>query len=410
MRNARLGLRVREKASGEIRAEAESSVLLGPGSEPYSISAKVENPKLWWPVGLGEQSLYVAELSFSVEEGLLDRVDTVFGFRSVEIREGKASESQGTFKFAVNGREVFLKGANWIPPDIIPARATAETYRTLLTQTVECGMNYQRFWGGGIYEGPLFYELCDELGIMVWQEMMFSCPEFPDFDPAYVEESRKEVAHVVTSLRNHPSVIVWCGSNETDTIHMAGGVAGRPNGKYYGYRILHEVLPPLIGALDPTRAYIPSCPAFGKFSPPESSPRDFSFGTSHGNFANAFTPDAELDGGKIPAFLNECYANSPDPECSFRKYLTEEQVAKWTDPVFDAHSIMNIQYSGEHLRFSEELYHHNMARFNDVPWREKFAAFHDNHCELVKRYTEFLRRRMDVCGASPSGCSTAPTP
>jgi beta-mannosidase len=398
IRAAKASLVLREKISKAACANVEMELILGPGHEVYAFAATLEKPKLWQPAGLGDAFLYEAEIVLSLSDGVADKSLTVFGVRSVESVESQVSETQGTFKFIVNGEPVFLKGANWIPPDIIPARATPEVYQTLIRQTVECGMNYLRFWGGGIYESSLFYELCDELGIMVWQEMMFSCPEFPDFDPAYVEESRKEVAWAVKAYRNHPSVIVWCGSNETDTLHLETGKLARPNGKYYGYRILHDVLPGVIGPLDPTRAYLPSCPALGKFSPPGNPPRDFSFGTSHGNFAHAFATDAALDNGKIPAFLNECYANSPDPACSIKKYLAEADLNAWDNPVFDAHSVMNVQYSGERGLFSEQLYFHHSSRFPDLPMEETFAAFHDNHCELVKRYTEFLRRHQDLCG------------
>ena len=398
IRVAKAVLVLREQISGRECARTEKELFIGPGQETYALSAELVAPRLWWPAGMGEPFLYRAELALEVDGVVADRAEAGFGVRHVEIRESKVSDTQGTFTFVINGEPVFLKGANWIPPDIIPSRTTPERYRTLLKQTAECGMNYLRFWGGGIYESSLFYELCDELGIVIWQDMLFGGPEVPEFDPEYVEECKREVAHVVKSIRNHPSIVIWCGSNETDIMHAGVRKQNRPNDKYYGYRLLHEILPRIIGELDPARAYLPSCPSFGKFCPPGVGLDDYGFGTSHGNFANAYASDAELDAKKVPAFLNECYANSPDLECSLGKYLEEGDLDSWTNPVFSAHHIMDIQYSGEQTLFSEKLYHHNIGRFSDIPLREIFAAYHDNHCELVKRYTEFLRRRKDLCG------------
>ena len=398
IRKSQAVLSLREKVSGMECAKAEADVLLGPGHERYSLQAKLESPKLWWPTGMGEPFLYEAELTILVEGVAADKAVTGFGVRSVEIREGRVSETQGTFTFVINGEPIFAKGANWIPPDIIPSRASPERYRTLLRQAAECGMNYLRFWGGGIYESGLFYKLCDELGIMVWQDMMFGGPEFPDFDPDYVEECRREVEHFVKRVRNHPSIIMWCGSNETDIMHAGPRKQSRPNDQYYGYRVLHDVLPRLLADLDPTRAFIPSCPSLGKFSPPGSVLDDVGFGTNHGNIGNAYTADAELDAKPVPAFLNECYANSPDLECSLRKYLDDADLASWTNPILASHSILDIQYNGEKTLFAETLYFHNIGRFLDIPLRDIFGAYHDHHCELVKRYTEFLRRRKDLCG------------
>jgi len=398
IRVAKAVLVLREKASGRECSRTEKEIFLGPGHETYTLFAELIDPRLWWPAGMGEQFLYVAELTLEIGGMVADKAGADFGVRSVEIREGKISETQGTFTFVINGVPVFLKGANWIPPDIIPSRTTPDRYRMLLKQTVECGMNYLRFWGGGIYESSLFYEMCDELGIVIWQDMMFGGPEVPEFDPDYVEESKREVTHVVKSIRNHPSIAIWCGSNETDIMHAGVRKQDRPNGKYYGYRLLHDILPLIIGELDPTRAYLPSCPSLGKFCPQGVELDDYGFGTSHGNFANAYASDTELEAKKVPAFLNECYANSPDLECSLSKYLDEGDLDSWANPVFASHHIMDIQYSGEQTMFSGKLYHHNIGRFSDIPIREIFAAYHDNHCELVKRYTEFLRRRKDLCG------------
>jgi beta-mannosidase len=164
----------------------------------------VDNPALWWPSGLGEQALYDLEVRFG-EQILHRRI----GLRSPDL----VVDDDGGFTFRINGHDVFARGANWIPADALPGRITPEKTRDLLQSAVDANMNMIRVWGGGRYEPDWFYDLCDELGLMVWQDFMFACHLYPS-TPEFLAEVDREVRDVVARISHHACIAVWCGDNE----------------------------------------------------------------------------------------------------------------------------------------------------------------------------------------------------
>lgn len=139
-------------------------------------------------------------------------IPTVALSRTVELRQTRDSIGQ-SFEFVINGRPVFVKGVNWIPADFFPHRMTEERYRELLQACKDANINMIRVWGGGIYEPDIFYDLCDEMGIMVWQDFMFAGTLYPG-DKSFISNVQKEAIEQVTRLRRHPCIVVWCGNNE----------------------------------------------------------------------------------------------------------------------------------------------------------------------------------------------------
>ncbi|MFZ2103263.1 MAG: glycoside hydrolase family 2 protein, partial [Oricola sp.] len=164
----------------------------------------VDDPALWWPAGLGEQVLH--ELEVRLDDQVIRRR---IGLRSLDLVIGE----DGGFKFRVNGRDVFARGANWIPADALPGRITPDKTRGLLQSAVDANMNMLRIWGGGRYEPDWFYDLCDELGLMVWQDFMFACNLYPS-TPEFLAEIDREVREVVARIGHHACLAVWCGDNE----------------------------------------------------------------------------------------------------------------------------------------------------------------------------------------------------
>jgi beta-mannosidase len=217
----------------------------------------VESPLLWWPAGYGDPELY--ELSVRLLKGgdECDSCDRSVGFRVLEL-ERTPDDIGESFIFKVNGRRIYCKGANWIPADSFPARITPEKYRALLQMAVDENMNMLRIWGGGIYEPDMFFELCDELGLLVWEDFMFACAEYPDLD-WFRASVKDEAEKVVRRLRHHASLALWCGNNEN---HMGHDNWGWPE-KFHAERIYHEVLPEVCERLDPDRPYWPGSPFGG---------------------------------------------------------------------------------------------------------------------------------------------------
>ena len=177
----------------------------------------LDKPRLWWPTGEGNQPLYDLEAVWEDRRGDKSRLTKRIGLRTLELVTRKDRSAEGvageTFYFKVNGRPVFMKGADWIPADAYVDRCTPGLYRHLLKSMVESHMNMARVWGGGWYELDFFYDLCDELGILVWQDFMMACAVYPDV-PGFLKELSEEVKCQVRRLADHPCLALWCGDNE----------------------------------------------------------------------------------------------------------------------------------------------------------------------------------------------------
>ena len=180
---------------------------IAPGESVHAARFEIERPDLWWPAGAGAQTLYPLEV---VCGG--DVVRRRIGLRRLELLTDP-DEAGARFAFRVNGRELFCRGANWIPADALPSRATPELTRKLLVAAADANMNMIRVWGGGFYEQDFFYDICDELGLLVWQDFMFACNLYPS-TPDFLAEVRAEVDYQVRRLGSHASIALWCGDNE----------------------------------------------------------------------------------------------------------------------------------------------------------------------------------------------------
>jgi beta-mannosidase len=245
---------------GEACAQARAEVADGVAELALDVPA----PERWWPAGYGEPALY--DLTITLEQGgeRADLVQARVGLRTVElVRERDAGGE--SFFFRVNGVSVFAKGANWIPADSFPARVTPERYRKHLELARGCGMNMLRIWGGGLYETEPFYDACDELGLLVWQDFPFACALYPD-DEAAAAEIYAEAAAAVRRLRHHPSLALYCGNNENQMLAYYGLWGELP--RVLGSHLYDEVLPRAVADEDPTRPYWPGSP-YG--SPPSGT-------------------------------------------------------------------------------------------------------------------------------------------
>ncbi|MFY0681137.1 MAG: glycoside hydrolase family 2 protein [Thalassovita sp.] len=186
----------------------EAEVTHYPGENTVTLSAPIQAPRLWWPVGHGAQDTYEARVQLGDQTRRMR-----IGLREIALIND-ADEVGNRFAFKVNGREIFMRGSNWIPGDALPARATPEAVTDLLTSAVEANMNMIRVWGGGQYEPDWFYEKCTELGLLVWQDFMFSCHLYPGSDRNWLDLVRTEAHQQIRRLSAHPCLALWCGDNE----------------------------------------------------------------------------------------------------------------------------------------------------------------------------------------------------
>ena len=205
-----------QKVLAELSLRGEAIATVTVTGKIDTVTLDIDQPQLWWPNGLGEQTLYDLHLS------LLDSNDTIcdkwhkrIGLRKIELLRN-ADDFGEQFCFRCNDMNIFAKGANWIPADIFPSRVSNETYHQAVADMAEANMNMVRVWGGGIYEDDCFYDACDERGILVWQDFMFSCATYPGFDKDFLANIREEVRDNVRRLRHHACLALWCGNNELE--------------------------------------------------------------------------------------------------------------------------------------------------------------------------------------------------
>lgn len=248
-----------------VRAEAR----LAASQRRAALRARVPNPRPWWPRGHGEQHRY--DLTVRLADGTGAGTWTrKVGFRSVELEREE-------FRLSVNGVPLFVRGVNWIPDDCFPSRVTRARLAERLAQATGAGVNLLRVWGGGLYESDDFYDLADELGLMVWQDFPFACAAYPEEEP-FRSEVEAEARENVTRLAPHPSLVLWCGNNENLEGFADWGWRDRLRGRTWGAGFYHDLLPSIVAELDPARPYWPGSPYSGS---PALPPNDPAAGTVH---------------------------------------------------------------------------------------------------------------------------------
>ena len=281
----------------------------------------IASPQLWWPNNLGAQPLYDVHVDImDAECHVLDSLDRRIGLRTL-VLDRHPDQWGESFQFVVNGVPFFAKGGNWIPPDTFATTMTRRRYSDLLLSVKDANMNMLRVWGGGIYEQDDFYDLCDELGICLWQDFMFACSTYPGFDEAFLQNVRAEAVDNVRRLRHHASLALWCGNNELEQ-----GLVGPDWTDHtmswddYG-RLFDQLIPEVTTDLDPQRSYWPSSPH-----------------TPHGNRADFNNPnmgDAHLwdvwHGRKPFEWYRTC-THRFNSEFGFQSFPELRTVAGYTEP------------------------------------------------------------------------------
>jgi len=229
----------------------------------------VPDPELWWPHGYGAQPLYRLGTTLVRGDTALDRWEQRLGLRRLRLlQEPVAGEPGTSFVFEVNGLPIFCGGANWIPADSFTTRLTPQDYQAQLAQAAAAHMVMLRVWGGGIYEDDAFYDGCDEVGLLVWQDFMFACGLYPAH-ASFQQSVRAEAEAQVRRLRHHACLALWCGNNEDYSIAQSlgaydAGFDGDFSETSFPARAIYErLLPEICTRLDPTRPYWPGSPYGG---------------------------------------------------------------------------------------------------------------------------------------------------
>ncbi|SHH25367.1 beta-mannosidase [Cognatiyoonia sediminum] len=278
---------------------------------------EVTDPSLWWPSGQGDQPLY----GLTVTAGTAVEKRRI-GLRTIELVT-EADDIGLGFKFRVNGRDVFCKGANWIPADALQGRVTQDGVRDMLQSAKDANMNMIRIWGGGQYEPTWFYDLCDELGLMVWQDFMFACNLYPS-DRVYLENVKAEVRDNVARLQHHACLAVWCGDNELIGALGWYDVSRKDRDRYLvNYDRLNRALEDTLFEVDPDAIWWPSSPSPGPMNFGDAWHDD---GSGDMHFWSVWHENRDFDHYRDvgPRFCSEF---------GFQSYPTMNAIRRFSDPV-----------------------------------------------------------------------------
>lgn len=310
----------------------------------------VEKPALWWPVGYGgkgKRPLYAVGVEVKGKGGkVLDRAERRIGLRTSELVTTADSEAgpeavgaaRGErMELRVNGKAVYCKGANWIPDDCFPHRVTRERYEKRIHQAMDANMNMLRVWGGGLFESEDFYEICDELGVMVWQDFPFACSTYPEGE-AYAKLVEEEARDNVGRLAGHPSLVVYNGGNENivATYDWAAEFRKiREEGKKpWGLGYWFGILPKVIAELDPTRPYWPNSPYSGQM---DRHPNANEYGNRH--MWDVWHGDGQYRNylGHFPRMATEFGYHAPPNYSTLARAIPAEQ-RYWNSPLLLLHN------------------------------------------------------------------------
>ena len=328
-------------------------------SKNQSIDFYLENPEVWWTHDLGEPNLYNIDVSIQSEQ-VIDSHSQKLGIRDLRLIRNP-DEWGETFYFLLNGVPVFAKGANWIPIDsFIPRGNKLGLYQLNLNHAKEANMNMVRIWGGGIYEDDLFYDICDEFGIIVWQDFPFACAVYP-YHEEFVKNVKEEAIQNIKRIRYHPSLALWCGNNEVEQLMIPLMIESALLGqdqlaafrsetldpsqqqKIAAYEdnylnIFEKIFPELLEELDPTHQYWPSSPSNGSFvyTKNKQNPNSPDKGDSH--FWNVWHGGASFSAYRKfnSRFMSEYGFESFPPMKTIRIYCPPEQY-NITSPIMENH-------------------------------------------------------------------------
>lgn len=311
----RSGMKIRTTLM-ETGQSMVTDIDLKPGLNPYTSKLEVTQPRLWWPAGQGEQPLYQVKVEVLDGQAVVAEKIVRTGIRRIQIDQSPHPVEGNYFTIVVNNRKVFMKGGNWVPPDMIYSNIGKERLEALTDMAIKANFNMLRIWGGAIWAGHDLLELCDEKGLLVWHDLLFACSKYPGDDKDFYDLVKHEVTWGAREFSPHPSLAVWCGNNENEVGTWSWGwdQSGRimPD-----YGLYHLVFPVIMKEEDPSRPYWPSSPFSADHINPASAitgdqhPWDVSLGGAgpdfwaYRSYVDRFPNEGGVMGASSPATLRQ---------------------------------------------------------------------------------------------------------
>ena len=349
----------------------------------------VENPELWWPAGYGGQPLYTYKVQLERGGKIIAEKTGKLGFRSVRLLEKPKADAFLGYELEINGKVIFAKGANWIPVECFTGVVEDEKYEKLVNLAVDGNYNMLRVWGGGIYEKDIFYDLCDEKGILVWQDIMLACADIPEDKPEWVDNMLKEVVYQVKRLRNHVSLVYWCGGNEKT------GAYGRCITK--GDFFVNVLLQGTILDLDKTRPFARQSPCSWT-----DVGQDANSGESHHNsfersLVEGIDVYRDLVAQKRVPFVSEAALMGPNTIETNKKIYPADKL--WPMNELWDDRLMENPYGSVPMTFAKRQIKYAADMYGEVTTLENFTAKAMLvHAEAMRAEAEFTRAGEGVTG------------
>jgi beta-mannosidase len=363
----------------------------------------VENPRLWWAHDLGEPALYDLRVSLGQDGADLAHHQSRVGIRTLELDQSPDPAERGTrfFRLVLNGVPIFARGANWVPADSFVGAIPDERYGALLGAAKEANMNMLRVWGGGIYEHNAFYDLCDEMGLLVWQDFMFACATYPEEPPQFVAEVEAEARYQVRRLRSHPCLVLWCGNNENQWIHDRT-FWYKPDARVPGSLYYDEVLPRVVAELDGRTPYWPGSPYGGSDHNAREEGNVHAWEVWHGNFPRRFGERPRTDptpenvsflryAEDMGRFISEFGMHAAPIYETLRRVIPPEQLY-YHSPSMDHHNKDEPKNKGDNLMLTVTGLPGNLEEYIDFSMIAQ--------AEGLKFGIEHFRRRKPHCSGS----------
>lgn len=373
----------------EIVAQVQRDCLKGENT----VGLILKNPQLWWPVGLGEPYLYEIRVTSVLNGKTTSCCEKKVGFRRSELRmndgewqqhvEMPKTRNKPPIALYINNHPIFVKGGNLVPLDIFYGSVTASQTKELLNLVKEANMNLVRVWGGGVVNKENFYEMCDEIGLMVWQEFTLACGEYPN-DEHYLGVLEQQAIGIVKRLRLHPSVVLWCGGNELFNAWSC------MTDQHHALRLLNQIC----YTYDRQTPFLMTSPLYGM---------------AHGNYLNVER------GGEILTRLlqrrNTAYTEFGSPGASLpeyvRQFMSEEEFNNLDAPVWKTHHAFGMwMYPDTHLRLEEVNYYYGGWSSTE----DLLIKLSRIQSANYRMFFEEMRRQWPYCSMAINWCVNEPWP
>ncbi len=370
-------------------ANVGSATNIYSGETSAELSVDVKNPALWYPNGYGEHPLYSLKLRLAKLDGseLLDEYTSNVGLRTVSLCRDKMGDGED-FAFVVNGIKIFAMGANYIPEDQIIPRCSDERSHRLLESCADANFNMIRVWGGGYYPSDGFYNICDKLGLLVWQDFMFACSIYRATDE-FMSTVRQEIIDNVKRIRNHPSLALWCGNNEIESMWDSWNTGANPALKNDYLAIFEGMIPDALAQFDPETPYWPSSPSSCEHF---KNTGDLTRGDAHyWAVWHSFRPFTDYFKYKF-RFCSE-YGFESLPSAKTVRAFNDEAEPKLSDDIMEAHQ--KCDGGTKKVNYYLSQMSHQPKDFAGLVYATQAVQ-----SDAIRLNVEHMRQNRDVCRGS----------